>query len=67
VKSIGADCKSQANMMISPPKPYKFYRISVSHSPSAIQKKREIQDASSQNWISLFQEMTKMDTIGTNN
>jgi len=49
-------------MMILRPKPYKFNRISVSDSPAAIQKKGEIQDAGSQNWISLSQEMTKMDT-----
>jgi hypothetical protein len=66
VKSIGTDCKSQAKIGTLRPKPYNLNKISVSDSPSAILKKRKIQDGGNQNWISLFQEMTKMDTTGTN-
>jgi hypothetical protein len=59
-------CKSQAKIRTLRPSPHNFNEISVYDSLIAIWKMRKIRKDCRQNWLSLSQEMTKMDTIGKN-
>jgi len=55
-------CKSQAKIGALRQKPNNFNEIGVYDSPTATWKMRRIREDFRQNWISLFQGMTKMDT-----